>query len=45
MLQAEQLKLTYQDGDATVDAVHDVSIAIQDHQFVGVLGPSGSGTM
>ena len=43
MLQAEQLKLTYQDGEATVDAVHDVSIVIQDHQFVGVLGPSGSG--
>jgi putative ABC transport system ATP-binding protein len=26
-----------------VDAVRDVSISIEDHQFVGILGPSGSG--
>jgi putative ABC transport system ATP-binding protein len=44
MLQGENLTLTYQDGDRTLDAVHDVSIAIQDHQFIGILGPSGSGT-
>jgi putative ABC transport system ATP-binding protein len=43
MLQGENLVLTYQDGEATIDAVHDVSIAIRDHQFVGILGPSGSG--
>jgi putative ABC transport system ATP-binding protein len=43
MLQGENLTLTYQDGDRTIDAVHDVSIAIQDHQFIGILGPSGSG--
>ena len=43
MLQGENLTLTYQDGDATINAVHDVSIAIQDHQFIGILGPSGSG--
>jgi putative ABC transport system ATP-binding protein len=43
MLQAEHLTLTYQDGEATLDAVHDISITIQDHQFVGILGPSGSG--
>jgi putative ABC transport system ATP-binding protein len=43
MLRGEHLTLTYQDGDATLDAVHDVSVAIQDHQFVGILGPSGSG--
>jgi putative ABC transport system ATP-binding protein len=43
MLQGEHLTLTYQDGDRTLDAVHDVSIAIEDHQFVGILGPSGSG--
>jgi len=43
MLQGEHLTLTYQDGDETLDAVHDVSIAIEDHQFIGILGPSGSG--
>jgi putative ABC transport system ATP-binding protein len=43
MLQGEHLTLTYQDGDKTLDAVHDVSIAIEDHQFIGILGPSGSG--
>jgi putative ABC transport system ATP-binding protein len=43
MLQGENLTLTYQDGDKTVNAVNDVSITIQDHQFIGILGPSGSG--
>ena len=43
MLQGENLTLTYQDGEATVNAVNDVSLAIEDHQFVGILGPSGSG--
>jgi putative ABC transport system ATP-binding protein len=43
MLQGENLTLTYQDGDRTLDAVHDVSIAVEDHQFIGILGPSGSG--
>ena len=43
MLQGENLTLTFEDGDHTLDAVNDVSIAIQDHQFIGILGPSGSG--
>ena len=43
MLQGKNLTLTYQDGDRTIDAVHDVSISIEDHQFMGILGPSGSG--
>jgi len=43
MLQGENLTLTYQDGDTTVDAVKDVSIGIVDHQYIGILGPSGSG--
>jgi len=43
MLQGETLTLTYQDGETTLDAVHDVSIAVEDHQFIGILGPSGSG--
>ena len=43
MLQGENLTLTYQDGETTIDAVHDVSITIEDHHFTGILGPSGSG--
>ncbi len=43
MLQGKELTLTYQDGETTLDAVHDVSVAIEDHQFIGILGPSGSG--
>jgi putative ABC transport system ATP-binding protein len=43
MLQAENLTLTYKDGESTMDAVHDVSLTIEDHQFIGILGPSGSG--
>ena len=43
MLQGEGLTLTYQDGESTVDAVRGISIAIEDHQFIGILGPSGSG--
>jgi putative ABC transport system ATP-binding protein len=43
MLQGENLTLTYRDGERTIDAVHNVSFQIQDYQFVGILGPSGSG--
>ena len=43
MLQGKNLTLTYQDGDRTIDAVDDVSISVEDHQFIGILGPSGSG--
>jgi putative ABC transport system ATP-binding protein len=43
MLQADHLTLTYQDGETTVNAVNDVSIAVDHHQFVGILGVSGSG--
>jgi putative ABC transport system ATP-binding protein len=43
MLQGEHLTLTFQDGEKTVDAVNDVSITVADQQFIGILGPSGSG--
>jgi putative ABC transport system ATP-binding protein len=43
MLQAEHLTLSYQDGETVVDAIKDISISIEDHQFIGILGPSGSG--
>jgi putative ABC transport system ATP-binding protein len=43
MLQAENLTLTYRDGERTLNAVDDVSFVAEDHQFIGILGPSGSG--
>ncbi len=43
MLQAENLTITYKDGESTVDAVSSVSLTIEDNQFIGILGPSGSG--
>lgn len=43
MLQAENITLTYKDGESTVDAVNNVSLTIEDFQFIGILGPSGSG--
>jgi putative ABC transport system ATP-binding protein len=43
VLRGEGLTLTYKDGESNVSAVNGVSLAIQDHQFVGILGPSGSG--
>jgi putative ABC transport system ATP-binding protein len=43
MLHAANLILTYQDGDVQRNAVDNVSLKISDYQFVGILGPSGSG--
>jgi len=43
MIRGENLTLTYQDGENSIDAVHNVSIAVEDYQFIGILGPSGSG--
>jgi putative ABC transport system ATP-binding protein len=43
MLHAENLVLTYQDGLSTINAVDHVSLMLDDHQFIGILGPSGSG--
>ena len=43
MLQGKDLILTYQDGGAMINAVNGVSISVEDHQFIGILGPSGSG--
>jgi putative ABC transport system ATP-binding protein len=43
VLNAENLTLTYQDGMSHKDAVHNISLSIKDHQFIGILGPSGSG--
>ncbi|MEM7114057.1 MAG: ABC transporter ATP-binding protein [Chloroflexota bacterium] len=43
MLHAKNLTLTYPDGNETITAVNNISLTIEDYQFVGILGPSGSG--
>jgi putative ABC transport system ATP-binding protein len=43
MLHGENLTLDYKDGEGLVEALHDISMAVEDHQFIGILGPSGCG--
>jgi putative ABC transport system ATP-binding protein len=43
MLHGENLTLHYQDGAGLVEVLRDVSFGVEDHQFIGILGPSGSG--
>lgn len=43
MIEATKVRLVYRDGGAEVSAVDDVDIAVADREFVGIVGPSGSG--
>ncbi len=43
LLRAEHLVLEYRDGDRRVRAVDDVSLSVRRGEFVGLVGPSGSG--
>ena len=43
ILEGRDLTLSYQDGSNVIHAVRDVSVAVGPRQFIGVLGPSGSG--
>jgi len=43
VLQGRELKLTYRDGGAEVRAVDGVTVAVGEREFVGIIGPSGSG--
>lgn len=43
LLCAQGVSLTYQDGDRQVYAVDAIDIQIQPGEFMGILGPSGSG--
>jgi putative ABC transport system ATP-binding protein len=43
ILEFEHVRKTYGSGEATVEALADVSFAVQPGEFVAVMGPSGSG--
>ncbi|MDE2127309.1 MAG: ABC transporter ATP-binding protein [Armatimonadetes bacterium] len=42
-IEANHLTLSYFDGDRTTTAVRDVTLALSERGFVGIMGPSGSG--
>ena len=43
IIQIENLTKIYGTGDAQVQALHEVSLQIQENEFVAIMGPSGSG--
>lgn len=43
LLEARGLGLHYQDGGRGVDALRGVDLDVKDGQFLGIMGPSGSG--
>ena len=43
MLQLEHIRKTYYMGDEVIHALADVSLEVEDGEFVAVCGPSGSG--
>jgi putative ABC transport system ATP-binding protein len=43
LLSTENISLVYDDGERRTYALRDVSIGIPARQFVGIMGPSGSG--
>ena len=43
VVQTQKLKKTYHFGDVEVTALHEVSLEIEEREFIAVWGPSGSG--
>lgn len=43
MIELAKIRKSYQMGDTRVDALKDVSLRIDDGDFVAIMGPSGSG--
>ncbi len=43
LLSVRNASLAYHDGERTTYAMREVTVEIPDHEFVGIMGPSGSG--
>ena len=43
ILSTDRIELLYEDGDRKTYALREVTVDIPDRQFVGIMGPSGSG--
>lgn len=43
MIEIQKVTKTYVMGDVRVEALHEVSFAVEDGSFVAIMGPSGSG--
>lgn len=43
MIQARNAALVYREGDREIYACRDIDISVSDGEFLGILGPSGSG--
>lgn len=43
MLQIQHISKQYKTGELVQHALRDVSLNLQDNEFVSILGPSGSG--
>ncbi|MGO8671518.1 MAG: ABC transporter ATP-binding protein [Capsulimonadaceae bacterium] len=43
LLETEAVSLVYHDGDRSSWAVREATVQIPDRQFIGIMGPSGSG--
>ena len=43
LLTTDRISLIYDDGGRRTYALRDVSVSVPDRQFVGIMGPSGSG--
>ena len=43
MLKVDHLAKTYGEGDAAVEAIHDLSFEVRENEFVCIVGPSGCG--
>lgn len=43
LIEISNLVKSYEVGDTVVHALDDVSLSIEEHEFVSIVGPSGSG--
>ena len=43
LIEIKDLTKVYGTGDIAVHALHDVSIVVEEGEFIAIMGPSGSG--